>query len=110
MQSAVQVKGVRFIAKEVEMDVDDMKTISFSFRKEEKLAMVLGAKLGEKAILSVMLTDDLVAKGLNASAIINDIAKEIGGGGGGQAFFATAGGTNPNGISEAFIKAKTFIA
>jgi alanyl-tRNA synthetase len=101
---------VRFIAKEVEMDANDMKTISFALRKEEKLAMVLGATVGKKALLSVMLTDDLVAKGLNAGTLINEIAKEIEGGGGGQAFFATAGGTNPNGIAKALIKAKNLIA
>jgi len=110
LQSAIQLNGVRFIAKEVEMDADDMKTLSFALRKEEKLAMVLGATVGKKALLSVMLTDDLVAKGLNAGTLINEIAKEIEGGGGGQAFFATAGGTNPNGISKALIKAKNLIA
>ena len=97
-------------AQEVEMDSNDMKTLSFSLRKEANLAMVLAAKVGNKALLSVMLTDDLVAKGLNAGIIINEIAKEIEGGGGGQAFFATAGGTNPNGISNALTKAKSLIA
>jgi alanyl-tRNA synthetase len=110
LKEATKVNGVRFIAKEVVMDADDMKTISFALRKEEKLAMVLGATVGKKALLSVMLTDDLVAKGLNAGTLINEIAKEIEGGGGGQAFFATAGGTNPNGIAKALIKAKNLIA
>ncbi|MDC0204529.1 alanine--tRNA ligase [Flavobacteriales bacterium] len=110
LQSAVKINGVRFIAKEVEMDTDDMKTLSFALRQEEKLAMVLGAIVGKKALLSVMLTDDLVKKGLNAGTIINEIAKEIEGGGGGQAFFATAGGSNPKGIAKALIKAKNLIA
>ncbi len=110
LKSAVQVNGVRFIAQEVEMDADDMKAISFALRKEEKLAMVLGSTVGEKAMLTVMLTDDLVRTGLHAVTMTQEIAKEIKGSGGGQPFFATAGGTNPEGIASALIKAKTFIA
>ncbi|MBT6965588.1 MAG: alanine--tRNA ligase [Flavobacteriales bacterium] len=109
LNSAVEVNGVRFIAQEVEMEAEDMKNVSFALRKEENLAMVLAAKVGEKALLTVMLTDDVVAKGYNAGAMIRDIAKEIEGGGGGQPFFATAGGANPSGIAAALEKAKGLI-
>ena len=109
LNSAVEVNGVRFIAQEVEMEAEDMKNVSFALRKEENLAMVLAAKVGEKALLTVMLTDDVVAKGYNAGAMIRDIAKEIEGGGGGQPFFATAGGANPSGIAAALEKAKEII-
>jgi len=73
------------------------------------LLMVLAARVGEKALLSVMLTDDVVAKGYNAGTMIRDIAKEIDGGGGGQAFFATAGGVKASGIVAALEKAKEII-
>ncbi|MBC8265480.1 MAG: alanine--tRNA ligase [Flavobacteriales bacterium] len=109
LKSAIVVNGIRFIAQEVEMDAEDMKNVSFSLRKEENLAMVLAAKVGEKALLTVMLTDDVVAKGFNAGAMIREIATEIYGGGGGQAFFATAGGANPNGIAAALEKSKKII-
>ena len=109
LSSAVEVNGVRFIAQQVEMEAEDMKNVSFALRKEENLAMVLAAKLGEKALLTVMLTDDIVAKGYNAGAIIRDIAKEIEGGGGGQPFFATAGGANPSGIAAALEKVKEIL-
>ena len=109
LQSAVQINGVHFIGKEVEMDADDMKTVSFALRKEENLAMVLAAKVGEKALLTVMLTDDVVAKGYNAGTIIREIALAIQGGGGGQPFFATAGGVKPSGINTALAKAKEII-
>ena len=56
-----------------------------------------------------MLTDDLLAKGMDAVVIIRQIAKEINGGGGGQPFFATAGGTNSSGINNALNKAKEII-
>jgi alanyl-tRNA synthetase len=109
LNSAIEVNGVRFIAKEVEMEAEDMKNVSFSLRKEENLAVVLAAKVDNKALLTVMLTDDLVAKGMNAGSMIREIATEINGGGGGQPFFATAGGTNSSGITDALEKAKGLI-
>tara|TARA_X000000368_G_scaffold213031_1_gene168300 strand:- start:85 stop:2679 length:2595 start_codon:yes stop_codon:yes gene_type:complete len=109
LKSVVEVNGIKLIAKEVEMEAEDIKNVSFQLRKEEKIAMVLAAKSGAKALLSVMLTDDLVAKGMDAVVIIKQLAKEINGGGGGQAFFATAGGNNISGINNALKKAKELI-
>jgi len=42
-----------------------------------------------------------ISKSFNASLLIKDAAKFIEGGGGGQAFFATAGGKNKEGLSNA---------
>ena len=109
LKSAVELNGIKLIAKEVAMDAEDMKNVSFQLRKEKNLAMVLASKIGDKALLSVMLSDDLLAKGMDAVAIIRHIAKEINGGGGGQPFFATAGGTNASGINNALNKAKEII-
>jgi len=109
LKDAIEVNGIRFIAKQLAMEAEDMKNVSFALRKEKNLVMVLAAKAGEKALLTVMLTDDVVAKGYNAGAMIRDIAKEIEGGGGGQAFFATAGGVKPSGIVAALQKAKEII-
>ncbi len=109
LKSAGLVNGIRFIGQEVEMEAEDMKNVSFALRKEENLAMVLAATVGEKALLTVMLTDDVVAKGYNAGAMIREIAEEIEGGGGGQPFFATAGGVNSSGITAALEKAKDLI-
>ena len=109
LKSAVELNGIKLIAKEVEMDAEDMKNVSFHLRKEKNLAMILASKIGDKALLSVMLTDDLLAKGMDAVVIVRQIAKEINGGGGGQPFFATAVGTNASGINNALNKAKEII-
>jgi len=109
LKSAVVVNSVQLIAKQVQMDAEDMKNASFQLRKEKNLAMVLAAKVGDRALLTVMLTDDLIKKGLHAGTIILEIAKNIEGSGGGQPFFATAGGLNPEGIPSALEKAKEII-
>ena len=41
---------------------------------------------------------------------MREIAKEIDGGGGGQAFFASAGGKNKNGLDKALIKANEMVS
>ena len=109
LASVIELNQVKFIAKEVQMDAEDMKNVSFQLRKEENLAMILAAKSADKALLSVMLTDDLIAKGMDAVVIIRKLAKEINGGGGGQAFFATAGGSYLEGIQNALNKAQELI-
>lgn len=48
---------------------------------------VTGSVFGDKVTLTIMLGDEIVARGVNASKVIREAAKEIGGGGGGQPFF-----------------------
>ena len=91
----------------VDLDSRAMKDLSFECKKEvSNLVMVLGAENNGKASISIAISEDLVkVKGLNAGQMIRLIANEIEGGGGGQAFFATAGGKNPQGLQSAFDRA-----
>ncbi|HNT42646.1 MAG TPA: DHHA1 domain-containing protein, partial [Tenuifilaceae bacterium] len=74
------------------------------------LFLAIGATASEKAILTVMISDNLVQSlQLNATSIIREAAKEIQGGGGGQPFFATAGGKNPAGLDAALAKTLEFL-
>lgn len=57
--------------------------------------------MGGKPLLTVMLADDVVARGLNASAMVREAAKAIKGGGGGQPGFAQAGGKDASNIEAA---------
>ena len=66
--------------------------------------------MGGKPSLTVMISNGLVEEfGLHAGQIVKEAAQEIKGGGGGQPFFATAGGSDPNGIDRAIEKAKKLI-
>jgi alanyl-tRNA synthetase len=70
--------------------------------------LVLGHMNGEKPMITVALGDAALAGGLNAGNIVRELAREINGGGGGQAFYATAGGSNAAGMKAAMEKAKAY--
>ncbi len=104
---AQEVNGVKVIKLESDLTADQVKTLAFQIRNvlSEKLFFVAGCVNDGKPSLTVLLSDDLVATGMNAVNIARDAAKEIQGGGGGQPFFASAGGKNPAGIAKAVSKA-----
>ena len=70
----------------------------------ENLFFVAGTLDHEKPMLTVMISDNLVASGLKAGNLVKEAAKLIQGGGGGQPHFATAGGKNPDGLNAAVEK------
>lgn len=63
--------------------------------------VVLGARAEDKVSFSVMISKDLVKKGLHAGKIIKEVAKVAGGGGGGRPDMAQAGGKDPEKLAEA---------
>jgi alanyl-tRNA synthetase len=93
----VQMKGIAL--------PDIVKNIAFAVRaKSSEATAFVGATIDPsgKPLLTVMLTDDVVKSGLNASMIVREAAKAIKGGGGGQPGFAQAGGKDKDGIQQAF--------
>ena len=107
-----ETNGVNFICKKINLNsAGDIKDIAFALKSEvENLVFVTGADLGGKANLTIIFSDNLIKEyDLNAGAIVREAAKEIKGGGGGQAFFASAGGKNPQGIDTAINTAKKMI-
>ncbi len=104
--------GVAFLAERVDLAPSEVKDIAFAFRSEKSsLFAVIASAFEGKPTLTCVISDDLVAeRQLNAGSIVRELAKSIQGGGGGQAFFATAGGKNVDGIEEALKKAISFIS
>lgn len=104
LESAEQVGDIK-VVKLMGVRVHDVvKSVAFGVRaaSTEKTAFIAATvDMGGKPLLTVMLTDDLVKEGRNASMMVREAAKEIKGGGGGQPGFAQAGGKDKDGIVAA---------
>ena len=106
-----EVKGISFLAKKVDMEGSALRDMSFELGKNfDNLFLVLGAIKGDKPIISCYISKALVSeKGMDARKVVRELGKYIQGGGGGQPFFATAGGKNTAGITNALNKAINLI-
>ena len=103
--------GVKLITLTTKHTSEVMKDLAFALRQRvaEKLVMVIGNLNDGKPTLNIMLSDDMVAMGVDAGATVREAAKLMNGGGGGQKHYATAGGKNPDGLQAAVDKAVEMI-
>ena len=106
-----QINGINVVRFERDMDPGIFREAVLHLQKEAKNMVVAAAfEHGGKPQLTLMYSNDLVARGKNAGTDIRQAAKCIQGGGGGQPGLATAGGRNSAGLRdalEAMIKAAT---
>ena len=104
LAKAVDHNGVNLIRLEGEADHNMLRQVPAILKTKfpaGKYALV-GATVQEgKPMISVVLSQALVDEGKNAGQIIKSAAKHIQGGGGGQAWMATAGGRNAEGLGAA---------
>ena len=107
-EAAKEVQGVSFIAKEVDLDAQGMKDLSFDLGADlDRVILVLGSNKTGKSLLSCYISKSVVAEfNKDAGAIIRKLGTHIQGGGGGQAFYATAGGKNAEGLGAALAAAE----
>ena len=111
-QQQYRVNNISVISGKVDFDsTDAIRDLVFQLKNQEKHAVVLVAsQINNKAHLALGISDDLIQnKRFNAAELIKLLAKEIKGGGGGQPFFATAGGSDINGIDLALKKIDTLL-
>ncbi|KOS07836.1 alanyl-tRNA synthetase [Flavobacterium akiainvivens] len=106
-----EVNGIKFLAKQVDLDATGAKDLAYELGGTgNNLFIVLATVTDDKPMLTCYVSKELVeAKGLNAGQVVRELGKFIQGGGGGQPFFATAGGKNPAGITEALKAAEGYV-
>ncbi len=104
--SAREIHGITVIKLVLPLPANSVKNIAFQLRGEitENMLFVVGSIENDRPMLTVMLSDNLVAGGLKAGVLVKEAAKLIQGGGGGQPHFATAGGKNIDGLPAAVDK------
>ena len=107
------INGIKTVSSLV--DINDqklLKSLIYQLGQElgEQSFLLLGAKDEGKAQLMLFISEDLVKnRKMHAGNIIKELAKSINGGGGGQPFFASAGGTSPEGLQDALKKGKSLV-
>lgn len=109
---AEQHNGIHLIRQVVNVgSSDDLKQLSYDLKNTtQNTLVVLGAAIGGKALLSVIMSDDLAGTNrYHAGNMVRELAKEIKGGGGGQPFFATAGGKDAEGLPKAMEKVEELV-
>jgi alanyl-tRNA synthetase len=110
-QELQTINGIQFLAKQVDLNPEGAKDLAYELGTlGTNLFLVLATAEEGKPMLTCYISKELVAeKSLNAGQVVRELGKFIQGGGGGQAFFATAGGKNVDGIGKALDKAVDFI-
>ena len=105
LDKAREINGVKILATAV--DAPDVKTLrDFGDKVRDKLKsgiVLLGSRVGDKAMLLCMVTKDLTDT-YSAGDIVKEIAPVVGGKGGGRADMAQAGGPNPDKLEDALDK------
>jgi alanyl-tRNA synthetase len=108
-----EVNGVRFLAQILPLsDGNAVKNLAVELERETGNALIaFGIVSDGKPQLTIKISDTMVKeKGLHAGNMVREIAqKHLKGGGGGQAGFATAGGTDPEGLTAAIAAIKGYL-
>ncbi len=105
------VNGVSVLIKKVGVDKPSaLRDLADRFKDRVKSGIViLGSAVGDKALLIVVVSKDLV-KRFHAGNIVKELAAIVGGGGGGRPDMAQAGGTEPEKLDLALDRATQIIA
>jgi alanyl-tRNA synthetase len=97
-----ELNGVNLLVKKVSVETPAaLRDLADRFRDRIKSGIVaLGSEAGDKALLIVVVTNDLTKK-YHAGNIVKKISPVVGGGGGGRPDMAQAGGNMPEKLDEA---------
>jgi len=103
-----EIGGLNFVSQAFgEVDVDRMIMMANEHVKKDSKAVVVFCGADEKiARLVVMVGEEAVKRGVNASEIAKEAAAVLGGGGSGRPNFAQGGGTQVKKVQKALQKAE----
>lgn len=106
-----KIGEVKYIISEANAkNINELKTLGDQFiQKEQSLIRVLGIKGEKKPTIIVLVTQDLVKKGINAGDLARAIGSEFGTGGGGKPHMATTGAQNNDQLDSLLNQANTHI-
>lgn len=104
--------GTNVLVVRIDGDASAAKELAFALKAEtSNFIGLFGYVADGKPGLTLIIDEEVAkAKQLNAGQMVKDLAKEIRGGGGGQPFFATAGGSLPDGLSSALDKGQQLLS
>ena len=100
---AVEHNGCKLIIDQLKCSGDQLRNIATMLKQaDNNVIAIIGAVSEGKPALCLMLPEAYAeAKGLDATKLIREVAKEIQGGGGGQKTLCVAGGRNADGLPKA---------
>jgi alanyl-tRNA synthetase len=109
---AERIGAAAVLVARVQADgADQLREMSDWFREQNPSSItVLAAVVQDKPALIASATADLVKAGVNAGALIREIAAVVGGSGGGRPNLAQAGGRDVAKIDDALALARALIA
>ena len=99
------ISNIKVVAHMTEVStMDELKDLGDSLLNSMKTGIgVLGAE-GDKPMIVVVVSNDLIKEGLDAGSIAKSIGASMGGGGGGKPHLATAGGKDLDSLKNALNK------
>ncbi|MDD5027572.1 MAG: alanine--tRNA ligase [Candidatus Omnitrophica bacterium] len=105
INKGIKINGVNVVSSlEANLDMHALRLLADKVKAELKQGVIaLGSQdnAQKRAYLVIAVTQDLLAKGLDAGRLIRQIAPLIGGSGGGRPDFAQAGGSKPENLAQA---------
>ena len=97
------VDGISLISAETSISSSELLRASGDYLKDKigSGVVALGSVIESKPVIIVMITPDLITRGLHAGNFAKEAAKIIGGGGGGRPESSQAGGKEASKLNEA---------
>jgi alanyl-tRNA synthetase len=112
IKSGENIKGANLIIRSLEnIDIALLRKLSDLLKQKVSSGIfILGAKGPQDASVILSVTDDLVARGIKANELMNQITPLMDGSGGGKAQLAQAGSKQPQKLEGALSKARDIVS